>query len=320
MELLVPRSRNENFYPIILAIIKDHNEECKRIAYELYQAELTTLQVGGLFEKIYGQNYSKSSISSMMNYAREDVNAWLERPLEKRYPIIYIDATFWYTRRDKSVSSEGYYTVLAVKEDRTREVLAVINNPTEGATNWQEVFLGLQKRGVQEINLMVADGLIGIEDAIKSVFNMADVQLCTVHLTRNIQSKVKPEHKAEVAAELKVVLDPSQKDDTQITGHARLKSFIDKWIKTYPSFKIYKEARYHLYFTYQNYNVEIRRMIYTTNWVERLNRNYKRTLRMRAAMPSPESTIFLLGSVAMRRKEYSKPIHKFIHETKLFKN
>jgi putative transposase len=320
LQLVVPRSRSSNFYPLILAVIKDQDNESKKLAYELYQAGLTTLQVGDLFEKIYGKHYSKSAISSMMNYARTDVDAWLGRKLEKRYPIIYIDATYWHTRRDKNVSKEAYYTVLAVKEDRTREVLAIVNHPTEGASNWQEVFESLKKRGVEEINLMVSDGLQGIEDAFKSVFPMADIQLCTVHLARNIQAKVKPEDKAEVAAGLKQVLDPTNKEDTQATGHKRFSEFIDKWIKKYPSFKCYKEPRYYSYFSYLNYHVEVRRMIYTTNWIERLNRSYKRTLRMRTSMPSPESVVFLIGSVACNRKEFNYPITQFIHEPKLFKN
>ncbi len=73
-----------------------------------------------------------------------------------------------------------------------------------------------------------------------------------------------------------------------------------------------------MYFTYLNYHLEIRRMIYTTNWIERLNRSYKRTLRMRTSMPNPDSVLFLLGSVACSRKEYEKPIYQFIYEPKLF--
>lgn len=319
LELVVPRSRSSNFYPMILALVKDQDNESKKLAYELYQSGLTTLQVGSLFEKIYGKQYSKSAISNMMVTARTDVSAWLERGLDKRYPVIYIDATYWHTRRDKSVSKEAYYTVLAVKEDRTREVLAIVNHPTEGASNWNEVFEALKLRGVEEINLMVSDGLQGIEDAFKSVFPMADIQLCTVHLTRNIQAKVKPDDKAEVAAGLKQVLDPTNKVDTQATGHKRFINFIDKWIKKYPSFKCYKEPRYHSYFAYLNYHVEVRRMIYTTNWIERLNRDYKRTLRMRTSMPSPESVVFLIGSVACKRSAYNYPITQFEYETKLFK-
>jgi transposase-like protein len=318
LELVVPRSRHHNFYPLILALIKDQNEEVKTLAYELYSSGLTTEQIGGLFDKIYGHHYSKSSISNMMSTARSDIKSWLERDLEKRYPIIYIDATYWHTRRIDEVSSEAYYTILAVKEDRTREVIAIVNHPNEGSSNWRDAFEILRKRGLDTVNLVVCDGLKGIENVIAEVFPMATVQLCTVHLTRNILSKVKPADKEQIAQELRVVFDPSNPSDTPEIGHNRFTMCVHKWMKKYPSLKIYLEPRYKLYFNYFNYHHEIRRMIYTTNWIERLNRNYKRTLRMRSAMPSPESVVFLIASVASRRTEYNKPIYQFIYETKLF--
>jgi transposase-like protein len=203
LELAIPRSRHHNFYPLILALIKDQNEECKRLAYELYCSGLTTEQVGNLFDKIYGQHYSKASISNMMLEAKADINAWLNRGLEKRYPIVYIDATYWHTRRVDKVSSEAYYTILAVKEDRTREVLSIVNHPNEGASNWKEIFETLKQRGLETVDLFVCDGLHGIENVISEVFPMATVQLCTAHLTRGILAKVKPTDKQQIADELK---------------------------------------------------------------------------------------------------------------------
>jgi putative transposase len=318
MELTVPRSRHHNFYPLILALIKDQDKECEELAFELYKAGLTTEQVGDLFGKIYGKTYSKSSISQMMTDARTDVFAWLDRKgLDKIYPIIYIDATYWSTRREDAVYTEAYYTILAVKQDRTREVLSVINHPTEGATNWQEAFEQLKKRGVEEVQLVVCDGLTGIENAVAKAFPKAVMQLCTVHLTRSILNKVKPVDKKQVAEDLKEVLKPDNPTDTSKDGIIRFHQFIEKWRKKYTSFKNYKDHRYHLYFNYLAYDVGIRRMIYTTNWIERLNRNYKRTLRMRSSMPSPESVIFLLGSVAMNRKEFRFPIYQFKNNRQL---
>lgn len=318
LELVVPRSRHHNFYPMILALIKDQNEEIKNMAYELYSAGLSTEQVGNMFDKIYGQVYSKSAISNMMNNARKDVYDWLNRTLDNHYPVVYIDATYWHTRRDKQVSQEAFYTVLGVKQDRTREVLTIVNHPTEGATNWKEAFISLKSRGIKTISLFVCDGLQGIENTIAEVFPAAKIQLCTVHLTRNILSKVKPNNKQQIANELKQVINPTNAKDSSIKGYERFKAFINKWVKVYPSLKIYLLPRYELYFTYLNYHLEIRRMIYTTNWIERLNRSYKRTLRMRTSMPNPDSVLFLLGSVACSRKEYNKPIYQFIYEPKLF--
>ncbi|HTO14668.1 MAG TPA: IS256 family transposase [Edaphocola sp.] len=318
MELLIPRSRHHNFYPLILALIKDQNKECEAMAFELYRNGLTTEQVGKLFEKIYGHHYSKSAICQMMHTARTDVFAWLERKdLDELYPVIYIDATYWHTRRGDEVSSEAYYTILGVKQDATREVLSIINHPNEGASNWEEAFIQLKERGVKKVELVVSDGLSGIENSIAKVFPEATVQLCTVHLARNIISKVKPADKQEVAMDLKEVLNPDNEQDCSKDGEKRFAGFIEKWLRKYPSFKTYKGPRYSLYFNYLNYEKAIRRMKYTTNWIERLNRNYKRALRMRSSMPSPESVLFLLGGVAMERPEYNYPIYQFKQSQKL---
>lgn len=318
LELVVPRSRHHNFYPLILALIKDQQEESKNLAYELYSLGLTTEQVGGIFDKLYGQHYSKSSISNMMQTAREDVFSWLNRPLDANYPILYIDATFWHTRRIDKVSSEAYYTILAVKKDRTREVIALVNNPTEGSNNWKSIFENLKERGLNKVNLVVCDGLQGIEHALSEVFQGVVVQLCTVHLQRNIQSKVKPADKELVAMDLKNVLNPDNPNDTMEAGFQRFTQFISRWLKKYPSLKTYLQPRSKLYFNYFNYHVQIRRMIYTTNWIERLNRNYKRTLKMRTSMPNPESVVFLMGSVAIRRKEFNTPIYQFQFQKDFF--
>ena len=157
-ELRVPRSRNSNFYPMFLGVLKDQEEEAQKLVSSLYCSGLTTEQVVKIYEQFYGKHYSKSQVSRLLNTAREDVNTWLRRKLETRYPILYIDATYVLTRRDECVSNEAYYTVLGVKEDRTREVLTVVNFPTESATNWKEVFEDLKERGVAVVNLLVCDG------------------------------------------------------------------------------------------------------------------------------------------------------------------
>lgn len=108
----------------------------------------------------------------------------------------------------------SHYTTLGVKQDATREVLSIVNHPTEGASNWEEALLQLKERGVENIQLVVCDGLSGIENTIQKVFPKSGIQLCTVHLTRNVLTKVKPKDKQEVAGELKEVLNPEIEKDT----------------------------------------------------------------------------------------------------------
>jgi len=316
-ELRVPRSRNNHFYPMLLGVLKDQEEEAQKLVSSLYCSGLTTEQVGKIYEQFYGKHYSKSQVSRLLNTAREDVNAWLGRELDHRYPIIYIDATYVLTRRDDSVSNEAYYTVLGVKEDRTREVLAVVNFPTESATNWKDVFEDLKERGVAVIDLLVCDGLPGIENVLAETFPKADLQLCTVHLKRNIAGKVKPRDKKQVMEELKHICAPDQWEISPEKAFEKFKEFITRWQKSYPVLKRYCHDRYRFYFTYFKYEREIRGMIYTTNWIERLNRDYKRVINMRGAMPNPQAVILLMGTVAQNADIYKYPIYNFL-ESRLF--
>jgi len=318
IELKVPRTR-KGFYPVVLGLLKDQQKETQNLAFELYKSGLTTDQVGDIFDEIYGKHYSTSQVSRMFGDARKEIELWLDRPLNNYYTIIYIDAVFISTRRVDNVSKEAYYTVLGVRPDRTREVLGVFNFPTEGSSQWVSIFKQLKARGVERIDLVVSDALKSIEDAIWKVFGDSEVQLCTVHLLRNYMKRVKPKHKKELADDFKDVFRTDDRRDTKQEAKQRFKAFCDKWSKYYPYFKKQKSnPRIDLYFTYIGYHYRIRSMIKTTNWIERLNRDFKRTTRMRGALPNPEATLLLLGAVARDKKAYLRKVPMLNYEQEKF--
>lgn len=319
IELTVPRTRN-GFYPTILALLKNQEAEAHAIAFDLYKKGLTTDQVGETFDIIYGRKYSTSHVSRMFNSAREQVFEWLNRPLLSYYPIVYIDCVFLPTKRVDSVSKEAYYVLLAVRPDRTREVLGIYNSPTEGAEQWKAIFENIKSRGVKEINLFVSDALSGIENSISYHFCKAAIQLCVVHLQRHMSSYVKPKHKEEFAEDFKEVFYTNNKEDTKAKAVLRFKEMCDKWSKYYKSFTRKKEdIRTHYYFTYYDYDYRMRNMIYTTNWIERLNRDFRRTTRMRGALPNVEAALLLLGGVAMDKGCYDRRVPKLDYEREQFK-
>jgi len=304
----VPRSRYSNFYPKLLLILNNREEEAKKVAFKLYKSGLTTEQIGEIFHELYGKYYSKSQVSRMFNYAREQVTQWLERPLEAYYPIVYIDAIFISTRRGDSVSKEAYYIVLGVKPDRTRDVLGIINYPTENSEGWKEIIGNLKQRGVKRIDLFVSDARTAIENAISYYYSKANIQFCAVHLERNVLKGVKKADRKEIAKELKEVFLTNQLDDSIAQGWQRWIKFVNKNKQKYPHIKRMTTDRYRYYFTYLKYNYKIRQMIYTTNWIERLNKDFRRATRMRGSLPSPEATILLLGGVSMDKKNYKRKV------------
>ena len=311
--LRIPRSRSGNFYPVLLGLIRSESEERAKLFHLLYTKGLTTEDIGEISDCIYGRSYSKQQVSHLAGSCREDVEQWLGRSLSSHYLVVYIDATFISTRRDKSVSKEAYYTILGVLEDGSREVLSIVNHPTEGAICWKDELEALKDRGVVEIDLVVSDALQGIENAVCAAFPCAAHQFCVAHAKRQILNSVSQKDKPFVQEELSEVFAMEDQKMNSLCGYEQLLNFVAKWERKYPGLRKYKKHRNTAFFTYMDFPIEVQRCIYTTNWIERLNRKYKRTIRMRASMPSPQAVVFLLAAVAMEETNttYSRKIHLF---------
>ena len=319
LEFRIPLDRYGNFHPQILAILRDQEEECDRLAGVLYTKGLTQEQVSDVFDQIYGQHYSKSSISRMVECVRTQVNEWLERGLEEYYPVVFVDCVHIKIHRKRSVSTEAFYVALAVTEEGTREVLGIFNMPQESATGWEDIFDRLKERGVQRVGLMVADGIKGLDTVIGEKFPGTQLQRCVTHLKRNMFAKVRHGDKAALAADLRDIFRTGQRDYTVEAAWAKWQEMCDRWGKDYRAIKLLRNnADYKAYMTYLNYAPEIQAMIYTTNWIERLNRDFRRVTRMRTAMPNEESVLTLMGSVAMDHKAFDRALPNITVDKKLF--
>ncbi|EDY97281.1 putative transposase, Mutator family [Phocaeicola plebeius DSM 17135] len=186
-----------------MAILREQEEECEQLAGTLYTKGLIQEQVGEVFSDIYGEHYSKASISRMLDYLHKDVTDWLERSWESYYHVVFIDCVHIKVHRKRSVDTEAFYVVLDVKEDKTREVLGIFNKSIESALGRGEMLHDLYERGVGKIALVCADGLKGLEDVISEVFSGAKLQRCTAHLKRNILSDVRNGNKGDVVEGLR---------------------------------------------------------------------------------------------------------------------
>ena len=319
LEFRIPRDRYGNFYPQILAILRDQEEECDRLAGALYTKGLTQEQVGDVFEQVYGQHYSKASISRMVECVRTQVGEWFERGLDEYYPIVFVDCVHIKTHRSHKVATEAFYVALAVTEDGVREVLGIFNIPQESATGWGDIFDRLKDRGVQRVGLMVADGIKGLETVLGKKFPGTELQRCVTHLKRNMLSKVRHTDKAALAADLRNVFRVGQRDYTMEMAWEKWQELCRRWGKDYKSIKdLCDNADYKAYMTYLNYNSKIQSMIYTTNWIERLNRDFRRVTKMRTAMPNEESVLVLMGSVAMDHKAFDRKLPNITADKTLF--
>lgn len=319
LEFRIPRDRYGNFHPRILAILRDQEEECDRLAGVLYTKGLTQEQVGDVFEQIYGEHYSKSSISRMVDSVRTQVEAWLDQGLERYYPVMFVDCVHIKIHRKRSVSTEAFYVALAVTEEGRREVLGIFNIPTESATGWGTIFDALKDRGLERIGLIVADGIKGLDTIVGEKFPSTPLQRCVTHLKRNLFAKVNYGDKGALAADLRDIFRTGQRDYTIEMAWEKWQEMCERWAKDYRAFKLMRgNADYKAYMTYLNYAPEIQSMIYTTNWIERLNRDFRRVTRMRTAMPNEESVLTLMGSVAMEHKAFDRLLPNIACDKTLF--
>ncbi len=318
LEFRIPRDRFGNFHPKILAILRDQEEECEKLAGSLYTKGLTQSQVGQVFDEIYGEHYSKSSISRMIGFVRQEVSQWLERGLDAYYPVVFVDCVHIKVFRKKKAATEAFYVILGVTEEGTREVLGIYNSPVESATGWGYMFDDLHERGVECIGLMVADGLSGLDKVIGEKFPGTAFQRCTTHLKRNMLARVRHGDKKQLADDMREVFRTGDKNYTIEMGIQAWKDMCLKWGKAYLSIRRLAENEdIGFYFIYLNYVPQIQSMIYTTNWIERLQKDFRRVTRMRGAMPDEGSVIVLMGRTAMDKESYQRVIPR-IREDKTF--
>lgn len=313
LELQIPRDRMGVFKPVILGLLNEQEEQVKDLCFELYGKGLTTRQIEDVIAKIYGSNYSKSSISRITTDFSSLVSSWLNRKLDHYYPVIYIDAIHIKVRRE-TVATEAFYVLLGLKEDYTREVLGIINIPQESASGWQEVLEKIRSRGVEQVGLFVFDDLTGLDTVIGKVFASSMQQKCVIHFQRNLSKHIRKANRATFCQEIKEVFNPDDPSYNTSQAVTQLKETLIKWSKTYPKLKTtINRDDLETIFTYLNFDYRIRRMIYTTNWIERLNKSFRRTLKMRNALPNPQAAITLMGYVAIEMEEgtYSYPITNF---------
>ena len=319
LALQIPRDRLGHFKPTLLNVMKDQTDSLNELCFELYAKGLTTRDIESITETIYGQHLSKSQVSRITSSLSESMQAFRERPLNEYYPIIYLDATFVKTKRER-VSSEAYYIALAVLPDMTREVIGIYNAPTESASVWNEICIDLKDRGLKQTDLFVIDNLTALDSTLETHFK-APIQKCVLHLKRSILNKTKKQHRLEMVSDLNEIFQLDNREDTKEALARRAKEVSLKWRRYYPNLKRLEDTDWLSYYaTYLGFEYDIRNMIYTTNWIERLNKSFKRTLKIRNSMPSVESVLTLLSKVAidMNSSTYRHPVSRF-QRSHLFK-
>ena len=153
----------------------------------MYSKGLTTRDISEVMETIYGTHYSKSKISNINQSFYDQMKAWRNRSLEGHYLAFYIDGLHVKLKRDSRYENECFYIILGLKEDYTREVIAIVNFPSESSHGWREIFQELKDRGVKSVGMIISDGITGLENVIAKEFNQANTsEVCSSFTTEFI--------------------------------------------------------------------------------------------------------------------------------------
>lgn len=308
LNLTIPRDRNGEFSQQTLPAYKRTNDSLETTIIQLFQKGITMAEISELIEKMYGHHYTPQTISNMSKLVAEDVLAFKERTLEANYSVIFMDATHIPVKR-QTVSKEAVYITIGIRLDGTKEVLGFTIAPTESAYIWKEVLQDLRKRGLEEVLLVVTDGLSGIEESIHSVYPNTQFQQCCVHVSRNIAHKVRVRDRKEICEDFKLVYQANLKEEA--LDH--IDFMIRKWKKQYP--RVVNLLLNPALLTFYNFPHAIRRTIYSTNLIEGFNKQLKRYTRRKEQFPNEESLErFFISQFNQYNQKFLGRIHKGFKE------
>ncbi|HHD7852907.1 IS256-like element ISEfa13 family transposase [Enterococcus faecium] len=308
LNLVIPRDRNGDFSQQTLPAYKRTNDSLETTIIQLVQKGITMSEISDLIEKMYGHYYKPQTISNMSKIVSEDVSAFKERTLEAKYSVIFMDATHIPLKR-QTVSKEAVYIVIGIRLDGTKEVLGFTIAPTESAYVWKEILQDLKDRGLEEVLLVVTDGLSGIDDSIHSVYPNAQFQQCCVHISRNIAHKVRVSDRQEICSDFKLVYQASSKEE----ANNQIRFMIDKWKKQYP--RVVKLLMNPAILTFYNFPPSIRRTIYSTNLIEGFNKQLKKYTKRKEQFPNEESLErFLVSQFNNYNQKFLCRVHKGLKE------
>ena len=285
IQVKIPRDRNGEFDP---ALIKKHQRDLGKIdeiIIALYAKGMTTRDIKDHLEELYGLDASPTFISNVTERVRELVVDWQARPLDRIYPIVYLDAIHYKIRDEGRILNKAAYTVLGINSDGMKELLGIWIDQSEGANFWLAVLTDLQNRGVEDVLIACVDGLKGFPDAIATIFPDAEVQLCVIHQIRNSLRYVASKHQKEFIKDLKQVYQSVTKENAEL----QLDHLEQKWGRKYPVVTNSWKNNWVNLSNYFKYPAEIRRLIYTTNSVEALHRQLRKVTKTKSLFPHDDA-------------------------------
>ena len=290
MEISVPRDRNGTFEPQLIKKGQRRFDGFDDKIISMYARGMTVREIQGHLKELYGVAVSPDLISKVTDAVLEEVREWQNRPLDAVYPLVIFDAIRVKVRDEGVVKNKAVYLALGMNLDGIKEVLGLWIEQTEGAKFWLRVMTELKNRGVHDVLIAAVDGLKGFPEAIASVFPKAQVQTCIVHMVRHSLRFVPWKDRKQVATDLKAIY----RAENENMAETRLSEFEGKWDKKYPTIGQSWRRNWEQIIPFLAYPEEIRKIIYTTNAIESLNRSLRKAVKTRGHFPNDQAATKLL--------------------------
>lgn len=282
VEVDVPRDTNSTFDPVIV-----RKRQRRLTGIDEIVLSLTTGEIAAHFDDVYGATVSKDTISRITDKVLEEMTEWCNRPLESVYPVVFIDAINVKVR-DGQVANRPIYVAIGVTCAGERDILGLwAGDGGEGAKFWLSVLTEIKNRGTLDVCIVVCDGLKGLPDAINTVWSRAVVQTCVIHLLRNTFRYASRKYWDQIARDIRPVYTAA----TEAAAKERFTEFTEKWGGRYPAITQLWENAWSEFVPFLDYDVEIRRVICSTNAVESLNARYRRAIRARGHFPTEQAAM-----------------------------
>lgn len=287
VEIEVPRDTESTFEPQIVKKRQRRLTGVDEIVLSLTARGLTTGEISAHFQDVYGAKVSKDTVSRITEKVVGEMTEWCSRPLDEIYPVIFIDAIVVKVR-DGQVTNKPVYVVIGVSVNGERDILGLwAGDGGEGAKFWLSVFTEIKNRGVQDVCIAVCDGLKGLPEAITTTWELATVQACIIHLIRNTFRFASRKYWDEISRDLR----PVYTAPSEAAARERFGEFNAKWGKQYPAISRLWQNAWSEFIPFLDYDIEIRRVICSTNAIESLNARYRRAVRARGHFPNDTAAL-----------------------------
>ncbi|MBG0734155.1 IS256 family transposase [Lactobacillus crispatus] len=306
IEIKVPRDRNGEFHQHTMPDYKRHTDVLEQTVIKLYSKGVTTREIADLIEKMYGGYYSPAMVSNISKEMIPKVEAYHQRHLSDKFFCVYLDATYIPLKR-VTYEREAVYIAIGIKPNGHKEVIDYCIAPTENIEIWSEMLKGFKRRGLEQVELFLSDGVVGMKEAICQSYPKAHFQRCLVHVMRNISAKMRVDDRKKALDEFKQIHTQSNKEMAVQVLH----EFYQNWEKAYKNVvRDLRQVEPDL-LTFYNYPPAIRASIYSTNMIESFNNRLKRKTKPKTEFPTEQSLDTFIGVQAMDYNDrYFNRIHK----------